>query len=1226
MNGRNAIFRLFCLICLSLLMAACKKDDEGGNRSPIFDADAAIAAQTYTQNVEITALTLPEATGGDGTLTYTLSPSLPQGLTFDDAQRTITGTPQDGLPQTTFTYTVTDEDGDTAELTFAVTVNAVPAFANDAAIAGQMYTQNVEIADLTLPQAMGGDGALSYTLSPNPPMGLTFDAAQRTLTGTPVAAQDETEYTYTAADEDNDEVSLTFTITVGSVLAFASDAVIADQAYTRNVMIPDLKLPQAMGGDGALTYTLSPSLPQGLTFDPAQRILTGTPQSNMRKTTYTYTVTDEAGNTAALTFTLIVGTAPAFASGAAIAEQTYIQNEPIADLTLPQVTGGDGALTYTLSPALPRGLTFDATQRTITGTPEVMQTATEYTYTVTDEDGDAAALTFMLTVEEDLMPAFANDASVPPQLYTETKAIADLTLPQATGGNGDLTYTLTKNDGTKLPDGLTFDAMMRVLAGRPATGTAAGATDYTLTATDRDGDTATLTFMITIVANEVPAFAEGASVVPQVYTETKAFTNLMLQEATGGNGDLTYSLTKSDGTALPAGLTFNATTRVLSGMPATGTAASAADYTLTATDRDGDTDELTFSITIRAASDMPITLSAATLTVQGIEGTDNTIMLTSSVAWEATETLEWITMVVPASGSASATAQAITLSYSVNAGSERMGTVTFTETTAGASPKFSVTLTVTQPTRPDPIVVSATEISVGPAATEVVITFTSSVDWQGSQPAGDPVRLSGGSTARTGLASATAQTITQTFGVNTGSTTARVFRYDIREVASPNFTVRVTVTQRGRVADGMIPINNLEQLHAMRYDLTGDGQVDHAGDEDNMTDSGTAYAAAFPDVVYASGRYTGYMLIRDLNFRSAGSYASGTVNTDWTEAGGGSGWLPVGVFSNDGDGTNDAAFSGTFDGGGFAIDSLVINRTGNDLYLGLFAYVTGTIINTGITNAKVTGGTDSTVGGLAGIQLGGTISECYASSVAITGSARGSANDYGGLVGATNSTISGCYVSGVSITGTVQYPGGLVGNSNGTISSCYVSGASITASISGGGGLVGRQSNGIISGCYTSGGSITNTSSFTLNDIGGLVGLQQAGTLSGCYVNNTAISAAGRMGSLVGNQLGTLTACYAGGRIYPNLRGAGSGAINYSYYEAASEPNSGDDAKATVQAKTKAALITPTAYGSSGIFADWDNIDIDGDGTKDTEDTNDFWDFGTDKEYPILKGVGGTQR
>ena len=176
---------------------------------------------------------------------------------------------------------------------------------------------------------------------------------------------------------------------------------------------------------------------------------------------------------------------PAFATDAAIADQTYTQNVTIDTLTLPTATGGDGALTYTLSPNLPQGLTFDGVQRTITGTPESVLTATEYTYTATDEDGDAAALTFMLTVEADVAPTFANDASVTPQIYTETKAITNMTLPKAEGGNGTLSYTLAKSDETALPNGLTFDGTMRVLSGMPQAGTAAAAVNYTLTVRER---------------------------------------------------------------------------------------------------------------------------------------------------------------------------------------------------------------------------------------------------------------------------------------------------------------------------------------------------------------------------------------------------------------------------------------------------------------------------------------------------------------------------------------------------------------------------------------------------------------------------------------------------------------------------------------------------------------------------------------------------------------------
>ena len=1180
MNRHTSMFRLLYLLCLGLLLQSCITDDEDPTAS-ITAAKTSVPVSAAAGEEEITI----EASGTEWTVTEEIDWLEAAKVDNSTLRVSYEENPDTEERSGTVTAAISDQS---VNITVTQEADKRPAFASDAAIAAQTYMENVTDVMLTLPEATGGDGTLTYGLMPDLPDGLDFDAGTREITGTPEAVLTATEYTYTATDEDGDTDELTFMITINEMLmpAFPNDAVIADQIYTENVKIADLTLPQATGGDGTLTYSLSPNPPQGLTFDATQRILTGTPQSNLPQTTYTYTATDEAGSTAALTFTLIVGTAPAFASGAAIADQTYIQNEPIADLTLPTATGGDGALTYSLSPALPRGLTFDATQRTITGTPEVMQTATEYTYTVTDEDGDDAALTFMLTVEEDLMLAFANDASVPSQLYTETKAIADLTLPQATGGNGDLTYTLAKSDGTKLPDGLTFDAMMRVLAGRPTAGTAAGATEYILTATDRDGDAAALTFMITIVANEVPAFANDASVVPQLYTETKAIADLTLPRATGGNGDLTYSLTKSDGTVLPNGLTLDRTMRVLAGRPTTGTAAGATEYTLTATDRDGDTDELTFSITIRAASATPITLSAATLTVEDTEGSNNTIMLTSSVMWEATEVLEWIT-VNPLTGTGTGTAQAITLDYSINAGSERMGTVTFTETTAGASPKFSVTLTVTQPMRLAPIVVNETEISVGPAATEAVITFTSSVGWEASRPAGT-TWVTGVSPA-SGLASATAQTVTVNFDANTGSTMDRAVMITLTEASAPNFAVMLTVTQRGRVADGMIPINNLEQLHAMRYDLTGDGQPDHNGDQSSTTDRDEAYAAAFPDVVYAANRYSGYVLMRDLNFKDDDSYSDASANKvafGGTESG--NGWLPVGP------GTRTSAFSGTFNGGGHKISNLYINRTTAALRrLGLFGVATGTIRNTGLENAKVTGGENTLIGGLVGRAQGSpTISGCYASG----GTIEGGANvRVGGLVGyQAGGTIRGCYVSGATIEGgTNVRVGGLLGLQLGTISGCYVSGGT---------NMAGRGGH-----------------------VGGLVGGQIRGTMRACYVNNSVSSASNgatsvMLGSLVGSQNGTVTACYAGGRNYTKLRGTGSGTVTNSYYQAAAEPNDGDDAKPTVQAKTKAALITPMAYGSTGIFKDW-NLNIDGEAGAD-----DPWDFGNNMEYPILKGVGGTQR
>ncbi len=70
--------------------------------------------------------TLPEATAGNGELTYSLSPlSLPAGLTFSETDRVISGTPT-AVSSGSYTYTVTDEDGDTDELRFTIRVTTTP--------------------------------------------------------------------------------------------------------------------------------------------------------------------------------------------------------------------------------------------------------------------------------------------------------------------------------------------------------------------------------------------------------------------------------------------------------------------------------------------------------------------------------------------------------------------------------------------------------------------------------------------------------------------------------------------------------------------------------------------------------------------------------------------------------------------------------------------------------------------------------------------------------------------------------------------------------------------------------------------------------------------------------------------------------------------------------------------------------------------------------------------
>ncbi|MDE0205791.1 MAG: putative Ig domain-containing protein, partial [Candidatus Tectomicrobia bacterium] len=297
-RGRSPAPPLLLVVVLILAVSGC---GGGGQRDrvPAFERDS-LAGKIYEQNLPIHGETLPAATGGDGVLTYSITPDLPAGLTFDPATRELSGTPSEAQAAILYTYRATDSDAanpDSASLVFEITVNEdpVPVFETDS-IAGKVYEQNLPIDSETLPAATGGDGVLTYAITPDLPAGLAFDGATRLLSGTPSEAQAATLYTYTATDSDAlhpDSASLEFRITVKEdpVPVFETSS-IANQSHDRGVAIDGVTLPGAHGGNGLLTYTLSPELPAGLVFDAATRRLSGTPTLAQAATRYTYTATD----------------------------------------------------------------------------------------------------------------------------------------------------------------------------------------------------------------------------------------------------------------------------------------------------------------------------------------------------------------------------------------------------------------------------------------------------------------------------------------------------------------------------------------------------------------------------------------------------------------------------------------------------------------------------------------------------------------------------------------------------------------------------------------------------------------------------------------------------------------------------------------------------------------------------------------------------------------------
>ncbi len=365
----------------------------------------------------VEALVLPAATGGTGEMTYSLDPSTWNGLSFDATTRELSGTPEDG-GSGAFTYTATDEADETATLTFTVTVVTVPSF-EDVEAPALSFTAGEAITEVTLPAATGGDGKLTYAVTPALGNGLSFDAATRVISGTPESPADTATWTLTATDADGDTATLAFTIFVKEDLKPSYGGIDSPALeFTEDEVIEPATLPVPTGGDGELTYALNAALGNGLSFDAATRAISGTPESPADTAIWTLTATDADGDTATLAFTIFVkeDLKPSY-EGVDSPALSFTAGETVDPVTLPAAKGGDGTLTYSLSPALGAGLSFDSATRIVSGTPTAQADTVTYTLTATDADGDTATLAFTVTVAAPSGPEHVETHTTPETVW-----------------------------------------------------------------------------------------------------------------------------------------------------------------------------------------------------------------------------------------------------------------------------------------------------------------------------------------------------------------------------------------------------------------------------------------------------------------------------------------------------------------------------------------------------------------------------------------------------------------------------------------------------------------------------------------------------------------------------------------------------------------------------------------------------------------------------------------
>ena len=317
--------------------------------------------------------------------------------------------------------------------------------------------------------------------------------------------------------------------------------------------------------------------------------------------------------------------------------------------------------------------------------------------------------------------------------------------------------------------------------------------------------------------------------------------------------------------------------------------------------------------------------------------------------------------------------------------------------------------------------------------------------------------------------------------------------------------------------DGLIEVESLAQLNAIRWDLNGDGDADGSRHD-------TEYAAAFPNAMAALGcpsdGCTGYELAANLDFTGS-TWASST------------GWDPIGASSA-------APFTATFDGGAptYTISNLFINRPSSAIAVGLFGY---TGLGSAIRNVDLVG-VDITALDYVGALAGQSVSPIENSHAAGTLTGR---QYVGGLVGLSDRAITGSTAS-VSVTSGTIYgtvAGGLVGLSRQPIENSHASGT--VNGVGFVGGLVGWSQAAI------SGGSASGAVTATGDVSGGLVGLSED-TITASSASG-AVNGVGYVGGLAGSHDDRIERSTASGRVTGSgdnvggLVGSSSGLIFDSY-------------------------------------------------------------------------------
>jgi hypothetical protein len=484
--------------------------------------------------------------------------TLPNGVSFNSSTGVLSGTPlsgTSGVYTLEFTPANTVTTGPTQSFTLVVDQPPVITSNNSALFnVGTFSTFDV---------TANGSPNSTFSETGTLPTGLTFNDVTGVLAGTPQPGSGGVyTVTFTATNGVSPDATQTFTLTV-----FQTPQITSATSTTFTVGTSG-SFTVTANGYPAASISESGTLPTGVSFNDATGLLSGTPlQGTGGVYTLDFTPANTAGTGTTQVFTLVVDQAPAFTSASTTVFTVGTGG------TFAVTASGFPTPTFSVMGALPAGVSLNPTTGVLSGTPQT-GTGGSYPLTITANNGvtPVASETFTLLVDEVPQISSANST----------------TFTVGTNGTFQVTATgypaATFAETDPLPAGLSFNSVTGVLTGTPLANT--GGT-YTLhfTPSNATGTGATQTFTLIVLQDPAITSANAA-------TFTVGSFGSFNVTATGYPAP-----TFEEMGGLPSGVTFNDTTGVFSGTPATG---SDGTYTITVIAMNGvDTEaEQDFTLTV----------------------------------------------------------------------------------------------------------------------------------------------------------------------------------------------------------------------------------------------------------------------------------------------------------------------------------------------------------------------------------------------------------------------------------------------------------------------------------------------------------------------------------------------------------------------------------------------------------------------------------------------------